>query len=71
MTGLGLGPIIIREFLSQFVFASPTVCAVVTDPEETNVRSLRAFSKVGFTAAMTVQLVGESCRRQVVRLNRA
>lgn len=29
MTGLGLGPVIIREFLHQFVFTDPSTCAVV------------------------------------------
>ena len=49
MTGLGLGPVAICEFLAQIVFADPCVTAVVTDPEESNVRSLRAFTKAGFT----------------------
>jgi len=70
MTGFGLGPVTIREFLTQFVFTNPTVCAVVTDPEERNVRSLRAFKKAGFNTVKTVQLVGEDCRRQVVRFDR-
>ena len=70
MTGLGLGPVIIREFLKQFVFRNPAVCAVITDPEESNFRSLRAFKKAGFSVVKTVHLVGEDKRRQVVRLER-
>jgi len=48
MTGLGLGPFAICEFLRQIVFADPSVSAVITDPEEGNLSSLRAFRKAGF-----------------------
>jgi len=71
MTGLGLGPLAIREFLEQIVFSDPHVSAVITDPEENNLRSLRAFKKAGFTLANTVQLAGESFKRRVVRMDRA
>jgi RimJ/RimL family protein N-acetyltransferase len=66
MTGLGLEPNIIREFLRQFVFVNPVVRVIITDPEETNVRSLRAFKKAGFKAVNTVQLVGEASNRQIM-----
>ncbi len=71
MTELGLGPIAIREFLRQIVFANPSISAVVTDPEEGNVRSLRAFKKAGFAVANTVQLLGENFKRRVVRMDRS
>jgi aminoglycoside 6'-N-acetyltransferase len=67
MTGLGLGPIAIREFLKQIVFADLNVRAVITDPEESNLRSLRAFKKAGFTLENTVQLAGENFQRRIVR----
>ena len=70
MTGAGLGPDAIRAFIAQFIFARPAVCAVVTDPEESNLRSLRAFEKAGFRAVKLVQLDGEDCRRHVLRLDR-
>jgi aminoglycoside 6'-N-acetyltransferase len=70
MTGLGLGPAAICEFLRQIVFADPSVSAVVTDPEEHNIRSLRAFEKAGFTMTNTVQLAGENFKRRVVRIDR-
>jgi RimJ/RimL family protein N-acetyltransferase len=70
MTGLGLGPTAIREFLRQIVFRDPGVSAVITDPEEHNLRSLRAFQKVGFTITKTVQLASENFKRQVVRIDR-
>ena len=50
-TGLGLGPVAIREFLRLIVFDDPKVTAVITDPEERNLRSLRAFQKTGFKVA--------------------
>lgn len=70
MTGLGLGPVIIREFLNQFVFTNSGICAVFADPAESNLRSLRAFRKAGFNVVKTVQLAGEGFTRQVVRLLR-
>jgi RimJ/RimL family protein N-acetyltransferase len=70
MTGLGLGPAAIREFVRQVVFSNPEVRAVVSDPEESNLKSLRAFEKAGFKVVRTVRLPGEGCRRQVVRLDR-
>jgi aminoglycoside 6'-N-acetyltransferase len=70
MTGLGLGPAAIREFLGQVVFRDPSVSAVITDPEEGNLRSLRAFQKAGFTVTNTVQLAGENFKRRVVRMDR-
>lgn len=70
MTNLGLGPVIIREFLNQLVFTNSSVCAVVADPEEGNLRSVHAFRKAGFSVVNTVQLAGEGSTRQVVRLVR-
>ena len=70
MTGSGLGPIAIRQFVRQVVFSASYVRSVVSDPQEDNVRSLRAFEKAGFKVVRTVQLTGEECRRRVVRLDR-
>ena len=70
MTGLGLGPVAILEFLTQIVFADPRVSAVITDPEENNLRSLHAFKKAGFAFANTVQLAGEQFQRRIVRMDR-
>jgi aminoglycoside 6'-N-acetyltransferase len=70
MTGLGLGPVAIRDFVQQIVFADLGVSAVVTDPEEANLRSVRAFKKAGFRVTNTVQLAGENFKRQVMRMDR-
>jgi hypothetical protein len=70
MTGLGLGPVVIREATNQLVFVNPAVCAVITDPEESNLRSLQAFKKAGFRAVKTIQLAGAYSKRRVLRLDR-
>jgi aminoglycoside 6'-N-acetyltransferase len=68
--GIGLGPLVIRAFLSGVVFSEPSVCAVVSDPQEANVRSVRAFEKAGFKATETLRLANESARRTIVRMER-
>jgi hypothetical protein len=70
MTGLGLGPVAIREFLRQIVFARTRIDAVITDPAEANLRSVRAFEKAGFAVVKKVQLTGETFKRLVVRVGR-
>jgi len=70
MTGLGLGPVTIVEFLKQFVFTNPAVCAVTADPEECNFRSLHAFEKAGFKLMRTVRLLGEARKRTIMHLDR-
>jgi RimJ/RimL family protein N-acetyltransferase len=48
MTGRGLGPRILTEFLRTVVFADPDTTACVAAPEAGNAASLRAFEKAGF-----------------------
>jgi aminoglycoside 6'-N-acetyltransferase len=70
LTGTGVGSTAIWKFLQQVVFADPAIVAVVTDPQQGNGRSVRAFQKVGFYVTKTVQLPGENFTRCVVRMNR-
>jgi aminoglycoside 6'-N-acetyltransferase len=70
MIGRGLGPVFIRSFLRDVVFRVPEIESVVTDIDERNLRSLRAFAKVEFIAQRTVQLLGEDCKRKVLRVPR-
>jgi aminoglycoside 6'-N-acetyltransferase len=70
MTGKGLGPGAIRQFINQIIFVDPAISTVITDPEENNLRSLRAFKKAGFTVTKKVKLQGESFQRCVVCLSR-
>jgi RimJ/RimL family protein N-acetyltransferase len=68
MTGLGLGPLAIREFVKHVIFANHDITSVVTDVAVENFRSLRAFEKAGFAPTMIVQLRGEDFQRRVMRL---
>lgn len=70
MVGKGFGALIIRNFVDQIVFADARTTAVVTDPEEHNLRSLSAFGKAGFVPLRIVKLKNEDFRRQVVILRR-
>jgi aminoglycoside 6'-N-acetyltransferase len=70
MMGMGLGPAAIRKFINQTIFVDPTIRAVIADPAESNLRSLRAFKKAGFSVTKTVELLGESFQRSVVHLGR-
>ena len=66
--GTGLGSRALRKFILEVIAAEPGITAIVTDPEEQNGRSCRAFEKAGFTRMNTVQLQGEQVRRQIMRL---
>jgi aminoglycoside 6'-N-acetyltransferase len=70
MTGRGLGPAVIRDFGSNYIFTNGDVCAIVADPSTRNARSVRAFRKAGFNIVDTVQLVDEAFERHIVRLDR-
>ena len=70
MTGRGLGPAIIRQFIETMVFADDAVRGVVVEPDARNARSVRAFEKAGFAAVTRIGLVGEAADRQVLRLVR-
>jgi aminoglycoside 6'-N-acetyltransferase len=70
MTGRGLGPTVIREFGMNYIFTNTDVSAIVADPAASNLHSISAFKKAGFTIARTVQLVGEAFQRHIVRLER-
>lgn len=69
MIGRGLGPEVILGFLEGFVFVDRTITACVSDPEEQNVRSIRAFEKAGFVAVRSIDV--DQTIRRVVRLGRA
>ena len=47
--GQGLGSSMIRAFL-QYLFASPSVTVVQTDPSPDNARAIRSYEKAGFIA---------------------
>ena len=70
MTGRGLGPAVIREFGTNYIFSNGDVAAIVADPSASNKRSVSAFRKAGFNIVDTVRLGGEAFERHVVRLDR-
>ena len=71
MTGRGLGPAVILEFGTNYIFTNGDVGAIVADPSARNKRSVSAFRKAGFKIVDTIQLVDEAFERHIVRLNRA
>jgi len=48
LTGQGIGSEILRLFVEEVVFVSPTTISCVADPDVQNVASIRAFEKAGF-----------------------
>jgi RimJ/RimL family protein N-acetyltransferase len=69
MIGKEIGPGAIQKFAAK-IFADPEISGILTDPEENNERSLRAFQKAGFQVIGDVRLNGEEFRRNVVFLPR-
>jgi aminoglycoside 6'-N-acetyltransferase len=69
LLGLGIGSMAIQGFIRKVVAGESGITTIVTDPEERNDRSLRAFEKVGFISVGTVKLEGENVWRQVMRLS--
>ena len=69
LIGKGIGSSAIREFVRNVVSAQFGVTEVMTDPEERNGRSCRAFEKAGFLPVSTVELDGENVRRRIMRLS--
>jgi RimJ/RimL family protein N-acetyltransferase len=55
MLGLGIGPRAIRAFVDRVVFRDASISACISDPEERNTRSLRAFERAGFVRMARVR----------------
>jgi aminoglycoside 6'-N-acetyltransferase len=66
--GRGLGPEVLRAFISEVVFAKEGIHAVVAGVEPGNTRSLRAFEKAGFRFAFDYEEEGRPHR--LLRLER-
>lgn len=54
----GLGPRVLRRFLAEHAFSDGSVRACLIDPEPENAAAIRAYEKVGFRHAKTVQTSG-------------
>ena len=48
LTGKGLGPEVLRQFVNDVVFAEPATIVCIADPDLRNTASIRAFEKAGF-----------------------
>jgi RimJ/RimL family protein N-acetyltransferase len=44
----GLGPLVIRRFIEEVVFADESIMVCIIDPEPENTAAIRAYEKVGF-----------------------
>jgi len=66
MIGTGLGPAAIRACLDHIASIDAGIRTVITDPDDSNLRSVRAFLKAGFRTTAVVQLLGEDCTRRVM-----
>ncbi len=70
LTGQGIGTEIIRRFVDEIVFATPTTTGCVADPHVRNVASIRAFEKVGFRVVKEFVDPEDGERHVVVRRER-
>jgi len=68
LTGRGIGPRVLRAFVTDVVFAGADTHACVAAVEEQNRRSLRAFEKAGFRHVRDVEEDGRPHR--LMRLER-
>ena len=70
LLGQGLGPAVIRAFLSTIVFARPEVRSCWADPDARNTRSVRAFEKAGFRVMRDVWAEDAQTTERLVRIDR-
>ena len=68
LTGRGLGPRILADFVERVAFARPDTLACVAAVDEENRRSWRAFEKAGFSYDRDVEEEGHPHR--LMRLDR-
>jgi RimJ/RimL family protein N-acetyltransferase len=66
----GLGPIIIRRFLAEIVFATMDVASCIIGPFEGNRDAIRAYEKAGFRHLKTVSVAGEPEPEYLMRIGR-
>ncbi len=70
LTGQGIGSDVLRRFVEEVVFASPTTIACLADPDVRNVASIRAFEKAGFRLVDEIVDAEDGQRHAVVRRDR-
>ncbi len=70
LVGRGLGPLVLRRFVEDVVFARTDAVAVVADPPSTNRRSVRALEKAGFRRWREVVPLRADCGDLLLRIDR-
>jgi RimJ/RimL family protein N-acetyltransferase len=70
LTGRGVGTALLRQFVSEVVFADPAVTYCIADPELDNRASVRAFEKAGFRVVKEFRDPGDGNVHVVVRRDR-
>jgi len=70
LTGRGIGSEMLRRFVSEIVFATPTTRCCIADPEAENVASIRAFEKAGFHVVKEFLDLRDGKRHAIVSLDR-
>ncbi len=71
LMGQGIGSEILRRFVDEIVFASPTTTSCVADPDVRNVASIRAFEKAGFRVVREFVDPKDGQTHALVRCDRA
>jgi RimJ/RimL family protein N-acetyltransferase len=71
LTGQGIGSEILRRFVDEIVFASPTTTSCLADPDVRNVASIRAFEKAGFRVVKEFVDPKDGQRHALVRRDRS
>jgi RimJ/RimL family protein N-acetyltransferase len=69
LTGRGIGSELLRRFVEEVVFTSPTTTSCVAGPDARNVASVRAFEKAGFHVVK--EFIEDGERHALVRRDRS
>lgn len=65
---IGLGPLIMRKFLINFVFEMFDVISCIVGPEPANKAAIRAYEKTGFKYIKTIQVPKEEQPEYLMRI---
>jgi RimJ/RimL family protein N-acetyltransferase len=66
----GFGPLVIRRFLDEVVFATMDVASCIIGPSEDNRNAIRAYEKAGFRYLKTVSIPNEPKPEYLMRIGR-
>jgi aminoglycoside 6'-N-acetyltransferase len=66
----GLGPMMLRQFLKDVIFADPAVDSCVITPMADNAPALRAYAKAGFKHLRTIEVPDEPGPVYLMRIGR-